>query len=472
MLEDMDTDAELIQREMKRGEIDFLVTRVLNKPSFEKAFDSFKPDLILSDYSLPAYDGISALEYVRKHDSEIPFIFVTGAMGEEWAIETFKRGATDYVLKDKLSRLVPVIKRALEEVIKQSELRNAELALYESEKKYRQLVDNSLAGIFIAQDLIIKFCNQRFAELFGYKKASDLYNKSIKEFVKDSSWGTVRTQLESKETIDNPEMRYDFEGNHCKGNHLVLEAIGNFIIYNGQPAIQGTVINITERKQNETKLKNSLKEKNILIKEVHHRVKNNMQIIQSLLRLQAQYIQDEATKNAFQESQNRIYSLALVHEKLYCSDDFTFIDFKDYINSLISSLSLFYNTARNPISISTDIKDLNFSIDQAIPCGLIINELVTNAMKHAFPEDFQGKREIVIRAHKKHENILLSIIDNGIGLQKAHKEAKKESLGLNLITILTEDQLEGKVAFSSTRKGTTVDIEFPYDSDFEIKIER
>ncbi len=213
---------------------------------------------------------------------------------------------------------------------------------------------------------------------------------------------------------------------------------------------------VEERKKIEKKLINSLKEKEILLKEVHHRVKNNMQVISSLFSLQAKYLKDKEAVQFLKECQNRIKSMALVHENLYRSKDLVNVNFSDYIKKLANLLYDSYKP-NTKVDLKLDVEDIFLDIETAIPCGLIINELVSNAFKHAFPEGKQG--EIRVSMHLISENeVELIIQDTGIGLPKDFSIEKVNSLGLKLVKLLTE-QLDGSLEIIKNQ-GTKFKIKF------------
>jgi two-component sensor histidine kinase len=210
---------------------------------------------------------------------------------------------------------------------------------------------------------------------------------------------------------------------------------------------------LESRKRAEEQLKVSLKEKEILLKEVHHRVKNNLQIISSLLRLQSDYIKDEKALTSFKDSQSRIRSMALIHEKLYQSKDLVRIDFADYIRDLTANLLRSYTASSQVIDLSINAKDIWLTIDTAIPCGLIINELVSNSLKHAFPTT-NAENRIEIDVHSSTDNkFALTVRDNGVGFPEDLDFQDTESLGLQLVCTFIE-QLEGSIELDNTR-GTT-----------------
>ncbi|MCX9012702.1 MAG: response regulator [Candidatus Methanoperedens sp.] len=215
---------------------------------------------------------------------------------------------------------------------------------------------------------------------------------------------------------------------------------------------------ITERRRAEDQIRQSLKEKEVLLREIHHRVKNNMQIISSLLRLQSEYIREEKYLDMFKDCQNRIISMSLVHEKLYHSRDLAKIDFKYYITDMVNGLFRSYGFGKDRIKLELNVEDVPLNIDSAIPCGLIINELITNSLKHAFPGGRSGEIKIVLR--KTDGNTLeLLASDNGVGIPEDIDIKKTESLGLHLVTLLVNRQLEGEINLDRS-KGTEFQIKF------------
>jgi PAS domain S-box-containing protein len=199
---------------------------------------------------------------------------------------------------------------------------------------------------------------------------------------------------------------------------------------------------ITERKAFENALKSSIKEKEVLIREIHHRVKNNMQIISSLLNLQKQYVHDEEASSVLLESQNRVKSMAMIHEKLYKTQNFSEINFGDYITSLVDDLFSSYGSYSGRIKKEMIFDEIMLGLETAIPCGLIISELVTNTLKYAFPNQMEG--EFRIEMYEIDGLYHLIISDNGVGIPPNINFDKTETLGLVLVDSLV-NQLEGTV---------------------------
>ncbi|MCP4682121.1 MAG: sensor histidine kinase [Desulfobacterales bacterium] len=183
--------------------------------------------------------------------------------------------------------------------------------------------------------------------------------------------------------------------------------------------------------------------------EIHHRVNNNMQIISSLLKLQSGHIEGGESSEIFRESQNRIKSMALIHEKLYRSESLANIDLKEYIESVAQSLFRSYGTYSRNIDLKMEVESIRLGIDTAIPCGLIINELVSNSLKYAFPDGKPGEIRISLHSDDKNE-LELTVCDNGVGIPKELDIGNTKTLGLYLVSILIEDQLQGKIELSRT----------------------
>ncbi|MGF1938194.1 MAG: PAS domain S-box protein [Nostoc sp. ChiQUE02] len=214
---------------------------------------------------------------------------------------------------------------------------------------------------------------------------------------------------------------------------------------------------LIQRQKAQVKLRNTLVEKEVLLKEVHHRVKNNLQIVSSLLQLQSQTLKDPEVIKVLRESQNRIESISLIHKNLYTSANIGQIDVADYISNLAASLLISYQICPSKIALETDIDPLNLNVDQAIACGLVINELISNALKHAFPNQQVGIISIALR--NVGNNIEMTIRDNGIGLPDNLDWRNTDSLGLSLVHDLVTEQLEGDITLERDR-GTVFKIQF------------
>jgi PAS domain S-box-containing protein len=338
-----------------------------------------------------------------------------------------------------------------------TESKKAEKALKESEKKYRDLAELLPQTVF-ETDLNgnITFVNRIGHQIFGY--TPEELNKGINMIQILVPEDHTRAMKNNQRILNGERLPF--------GEFTALKKDGSTfqIFVNTNPIIQedkiiglrGILVDITELKDAENKIKASLKDKEVLLKEVHHRVKNNMQIISSLLNLQIDYLNNEDAIDVLKESQNRVKSMAMIHEKLYLSEDLTQINFADYIQNLVSNLFYLYNIKESQIKPIIKIEDVNLNIETAIPCGLIINELISNCLKYAFPNQMKG--EIIINLKSIEDKFELVISDNGIGLPENININKIKTLGLLLVNSLTE-QIDGKISIYK-KDGTQFKITF------------
>jgi PAS domain S-box-containing protein len=208
-----------------------------------------------------------------------------------------------------------------------------------------------------------------------------------------------------------------------------------------------SIFDLTPHKQAEHQIRSSLREKEVLLKEIHHRVKNNLQVISSLLNLQAHHVADPSLGQMFAESQSRILSIALVHEKLYQSKDLSHVDFAEYVRSLSAQLLHANDAKQRQITCELDVHEVRLPVDRAIPCGLILNELITNALRHAFPGGRSGRVWITLKQVNTRE-LELSVEDDGVGFPPGFDVRKAATLGLELVFTFAE-QLDAQVTVSS-----------------------
>jgi PAS domain S-box-containing protein len=329
-------------------------------------------------------------------------------------------------------------------------LKQSEKALRESEERFRALVQDSsdLISIF-DPDGQIRYQSPAFEPMFGYSE-EDIVGRNALEMVHPEDLPSVMEAL--AEVLEEPgrtvsaELRY----RHTDGSWRWIEVMCSNLLEN--PAVAGLVANsrdITARKQAEKKIKAALREKEVLLQEIHHRVKNNLQLISSLLDLQSKATEDPYALRVLQESRNRVRSMALVHERLYESQDLTEIDLNNLIRGLTSHLFRIYAPRAGDVFLNAQIGDLSLGVAAAIPCALIINELVSNSLKYAFPpgrDRPEGERnEIRVEMHEAADaRTVLVVGDNGIGLPPDLDWQDPPSLGLQLVKMLTE-QLGGTI---------------------------
>ena len=323
-----------------------------------------------------------------------------------------------------------------------SEKKKVEDALKISEQYYKTIFENTgTATIIVEEDNLISLVNTEFEKLYGYNKADIEGKMEWKQFVDKKYLSTMEKYHEARR-INPSDAPRNYEFDFIDGNNTVKNIFATVAIIPGTKKSLISLQDVTERNIAENKLKSSLKDKDMLMREIHHRVKNNLQIISSLLNLQTQYIKDEYALDIFTDSQNRVRSMAIIHEKLYKSESMSKIDFGDYITDLVESLFYNHDVDESRIKLIKNMDKVYFNVDTAIPCGLIVNELITNCLKHAFPGNING--EVRIDLFKIDDKYVLNVKDNGVGFPDNIDYKNTESLGLQLVTSLV-NQIDGTI---------------------------
>jgi len=337
---------------------------------------------------------------------------------------------------------------------------NDEDTFKDREEHLRLITDNMLDLIYqVNSKGIFEYVSPSIKELLGYE-AEEIIGKRDFELISmihPDDLEVVITALQVATRTLKPN-RVQHRYKHADGHYIWVETVGN-PLSNDKGEFSGAVYitrDITELKNVENQLKSSLEEKEVLLREIHHRVKNNMQIISSLLNLQSRHLNDEKTVNILKESRNRVRSMAMVHEGLYRSHDLSKIDFEEYIQRLFSGLFSSYGVNRNFINPEINLENVLLDIGTAVPCGLIINELVSNSLKHAFLHDQKGK--ISINFHLNSMKHVLIVADDGIGFPEDIDFENTKTLGLQLVNTLVK-QLSGSIAIHRD-KGTLFKIIF------------
>jgi PAS domain S-box-containing protein len=312
----------------------------------------------------------------------------------------------------------------------------------------------------ITRDLKFTSLNQNFAnaihELYGFYPE---LGKTIREIGKhkttpfETFWNQKYDLAFSGKQVDLTTERVTLKGKKVFRQYY-LYPIKNH--NNEVVEVSGIGFDITENKINEEKITQSLKEKDVLLKEVHHRVKNNMQVISSILNLQSSYVRDSYALNLLKECQNRIKSMAFIHESLYQTKNFESVNFSEYLTTLSKNLVHTYSINTKKIKLILTLDDLMLSLDASIPCGLIVNEIISNSLKYAFPDNRDGIIFVTLRVNKN--KVHIDVGDNGIGISESVDVKHTQTLGLQLVDTLVE-QLNG--TFNIIRKnGTIFSIEF------------
>ncbi len=328
--------------------------------------------------------------------------------------------------------------------------KRGEEQLAESERQFRLLAQIAPVGIFMTtMEGLFTFVNQRCSELTGYTP-TELLQQSWMKIVHPDDLNLARGQW--REIADTTQaFNSEFRLQRLDGKSLWVYAKVSPMKNDAgsDEGIIGVLIDITERKEAADKMSAMLADKEALLRELYHRTKNNLQIIVSMLRLESSSVHDNQTQEMLAELEGKIGSMALVHQKLYQSRNLSSINLEEYMNDLAGLLLDSFNIHPSKIRVKLDLSQVEVPIDQAIPCGLILNELITNAFKHAFPGERNGQIDIRLKQPDP-DTLLLEVSDDGVGVPPGlDLESQVNTLGLRTVKALGELQLHGKVIFRS-----------------------
>ncbi len=312
-----------------------------------------------------------------------------------------------------------------------------EQRLRASQEKYRSLVEFSPYGIAIHDGEHFMFVNSSGAAMLGAETPDAVIGKAVADFVHPEARGAAKTYIEEILTHGSVFTRLEMKVVRLDGEVTDVEMAAIPFPYQDKMVVHLIANDISDRKRSEEQVRLSLLEKEVLVKELHHRVKNNLQVVYSLLGLQSRYLKDDRDVEIFIESQNRIRTMALVHEELYLSENLAQIDFAAFIRRFSAHMFDSLGPDRLSVELQVTADAAMLDIDTAVPCGLIINELVCNSLKYAFQGRMNGESKVCIDLRKELDQFVLRVSDNGVGLPEGLDFSNASSLGFRLVKILT-----------------------------------
>lgn len=376
----------------------------------------------------------------------------------EQLYQNFKNGTLPNNLSsNEANELIHFLEQKLVALEKQTQhLVKSNESAKESESKYKSLFEMSDDAILVIEKNTFVDCNHAVLKMLGYKTKEELLNTHPSELSPekqpDGRFSYEKAQEMINLALKNGSHHFEWVHTRANGENFPVEVWLSKVKYDNKILINTIWRDLTEKKKTEQTIKKNIEEKEILLKEIHHRVKNNLQIITSLLNLQANAVDDKKTKTILFQSKTRIESMCKVHEMLYSSKNLSSINYGDYLNDLLSKLIVNAKGEANQISLQLDVNNLFLNINTAIPLGLLINELVTNSLKYAFPENVKGVITIKINSINDLQYDLI-YGDDGIGYSPEISFKDAHSLGFQLIESLTE-QLNGVIKRDFSKKGT------------------
>jgi PAS domain S-box-containing protein len=458
LIEDNPGDARLIHEYLKSDKNFHHEIQWVTSLNEINSYKDQKPDIILLDLNLPESIGIETFDIVQSRFPDLPIIVQTGLNDELTGYSAVSKGAQDYLIKGNFSG--PLLIKSLQYGIERNNLVNKiqlEKLKHEREEIISEIFENASVAIYRTTSkgefLVV---NAAMIKMFGYDSVQEFKLVNANDL-----YGNLEARKKFKSLLEEKKVITDYEEILIKKDKSLITTLESCkIVDDGKGNIyyEGFIEDISKRKEAEAALSDSLKEKEVLLRELYHRTKNNMQVISSLLGIKADLINDESVKSILNDMGGRIRTIALVHQKLYQSKNLSRIDLGDYIKDLSNLLMDSYSSLSGRVSLNLNLENVNVLIDTAIPCGLIINELITNAMKYAFPGNIGG--EINISLFKANDDLITLIIsDNGIGIPSSKDIFSGETLGIQLLTSIVEHQLLGKIEFELS-KGVSCTISF------------
>jgi PAS domain S-box-containing protein len=398
-------------------------------------------EALLLDYNLPDGEPWQLADAAQARVPEVPVVFVTAASDEKVAIEAVRRGFADYVKK--VSGFWDELPAVLERVARLSRLKGR---LDESSALMRAVVEHSSDLVTVADgEGKLVYISPVCRTLLGWT-AEELLGRPWMEILAPEDHGAIESVLVEPE--GNPAQSITVRCSRKNGSVAWMEARAARLkaTTTAQVMTVLTLHDVTAQREHEQRTQASLREKEVLLREVYHRVKNNLQVIQSLLKMRARSLPAGETRMAIDTTVQRVHAMALVHERLYQVEDLARVSLSGYLRDLFDGVVASSSRQPGQVHLELDAEEIQLTLDGAIPFGLLINELLSNNFKHAFPGNRQGTISVLI--HRQAGAVHMVIQDDGVGLPENFNAAACTSMGMKLAASLAH-QLGGKLTFTS-----------------------
>lgn len=454
VVDDDDVDRDKLRRLLARDERPFEIVEATSGREAIERLRAFDFDCVILDYRLGdtlGTDLISDIEASARHSC--PVIMVTGQSSERGAVEALRRGIYDYLPKRELKR--EQLLAAIEGSLRWAEMQGQ---LSESEHRFQQLSESLPLLVWSSgPDGQVDYLGRQWVEYTAIPAEEQLGDRWLSQVHPDDRDAVAAAWRNAVESGTEFDMEY-----------RIRRADGMYRWFKTRTALLrdtkgrivrrfGTNTDVHEARELRAAITHALEEKTVLLNEVHHRVKNNLQIISGLLRLQARRCAVPEVTPLLEQSQLRIQAMGLIHQLLYESKDFAQVDLSYYLRRLIDLLHKTFAAGDGRVQIVTEFNPVHLSLDIAVPCGLLVTELLSNAFKHAFPAERRG--EIRVALGRRDGTAILSVSDTGVGMPAGLSVTSAQSLGLKLVELLT-DQIGGTISLDEP-PGTHYQLRFP-----------
>lgn len=465
IIEDSESDAGLILRYLAKAGYEVQHKRVETAPEMASALDDHQWDAIVSDYHMPSFSAPAALAVLQASQLDIPFVVVSGMMGEETAVDMMRLGAHDYVMKSNLARLPVALEREIREASNRKHRRLAEKGKHESETRLQSVLEN-IPVVFAEAELDGRYrlVNATAAAVFN-TTPSELIGKKFSQFVSPETAEVFLQRVKEVQSTGQPMQVTDLLETEAGTLHFISMLFPFFDELGRVRSVGSIAQNITELRQAEQNLARQLEEKAKLVRELYHRTNNNMQVIQALLQYRLSVHPELSLEQFVDDVVGQISVMAQAQQELFRGQELSRIDLEKYLGSVVQLAQDRYTRSENPVSVHFLLEPVSVLLDSAVPLGLAVNELVASVLRqaHSNPQESGAPTEITVACSTTETGeIEVQVSDSGVqGGVDFDAGVKPEASvfgvnGLELAKALVEQQLGGTLAVTNDRGITCV----------------